>query len=108
MKHLKIYEDYQDSIEDFVNLKEGDILIAKYDIYIRLPKGVEVNYNSPKLSLFGDKLFVKKGKNKKITKNTMGGIYLTGFNHLVPDEKLQRYFTIKNGELLKNMRKFNL
>lgn len=110
MKHLKIYEEYQDSIDDFKYLNDGDILIAKYDIYINLPKGVEVNYMAPKLSLYGDKLFIKKGGYKKVKKfkYSYSGIYLSGFKYEIHEEKLQRYFTIKNGDILKNTRKFNL
>jgi hypothetical protein len=114
MKYLKLYEDYEDSIEDFENLKKGDILISKYDIYIKYPKGFQVNYMSPILSLFGDKLFVTKGRTKKVKivdnsgRNSSGPIYLSGYNCPISIEKIQKYFTIKNGEILKSTNKFNI
>ena len=109
MKHLKLYEEYEDSIEDFENLKEGDILIAKDDIYVKYPKGAEINYKSPIICFYGDKLFMKKGRTKKVKIYKYGtGFYLSGFPGLISTEKLKKYFTIKNGELLNIANKFNL
>lgn len=105
---FKIFEEYETTLQDFDNLIVGDILIAKNDIYINYPNNIQKNYRGTELSFFGDKLFIEKGKKKKISKIIKGNIFLSGFRFPVDKMTLHILFDIKNSELKKDINKYNL
>jgi hypothetical protein len=104
--NFKIFEE--STLDDFNYLQVGDILIAKDDIFISYPNYIERNFRSKKISFFGDKLFLLKGKKKKISKIIKGNIFLSGLNFPVDINTLDKLFTIKDVELKKDMKKYNL
>jgi len=109
LKFDKFFEEYESPIEDFISLEVGDKLIAKNDVYIRRSRGSELNYLTPSiLDVYGDRLFVKKGRTKKISKIDYNGIHLSGFSSGLTIHNLYKFFTIKNGEFLSDTHKYNL
>lgn len=106
--NFKIFESYKDTEEDFLNIEVGDILIAKHDIFIDYPNNIQKNYRGTELAFFGDKLFLVKGKNKKVSKISYDGIHLSGFRFPVDIKTLHKLFDIKNVELKRDAKKYNL
>ena len=114
MKYIKEYNDYDDDDEfilgDYWNLTAGDILIGKKDVYTKKPIGTDKNWTSTRLvsGWEGDKLFVPKGGKKKIRKIEYGRFYLSGFSPGVDVETIREFFTIKEGKIKQDIRKYNL
>jgi len=104
------YDDDGFTLSDYWSLEAGDILIARKDIYTRKPIGSESNWTSTRLvrSWDGDKLFVPEGGKKKIRKVKYVQFYLSGFSPGVDVETLMTFFTIKDGQLKKDIRKYNM
>ena len=111
MKYIKKYEEYSEynelTIDDYKFLQAGDILIAKEDVYTDKPVGSDKHWRSTRLSFFGDKIFVRKGRTKKI-KSVGYNFKLSGFSPGVDIETIMKLFTIKDVELMRSMRKYNL
>lgn len=106
--NFKIFEEYESTLDDFNNIEVGDILIAKHDIFIDYPNNIQKNYRGTELAFFGDKIFMYKGKKKKVSKISQEGIYLSGFRHPVKNQTLHKLFDIKDGELKRDIKKYNL
>lgn len=104
---FNIFENYVSTYADFKFLEAGDILIAKSDVYIRHFTG-SMKWMTPIIGYYGDKLFIKKGRTKKVSKIDHNGIHLSGFSPGISVEFLHEFFIIKDIELKKSMNKYNL
>lgn len=109
---ITLFEDFESehyiaSEDDFNFIEPGDILIAKDDVYLSKP-----HMMCPRrLAFSGEKLFAKKGSKKLVKKGKFQSIALNGFNGILDNHILAKFFTIKDKnkiETLKKMKKYNL